>query len=153
MDEQTPNLPVVWQPPRGEKTYTSYTEHKVAVILRSLARGATRTAACGAARISRQTFYEWLKEIPDFKLMVSHAEGLARAVVEDKLWGLIESGDGAAIRFFLQTRYGKDFRRADTIINQKNETHIHNHAEAVKKARERVYARTGRKPGPGNPAA
>lgn len=141
MNEETPNLPIVWQPPAGEKTYHSYTEHTVAVILRSLARGATRTAACGAARISRVTFYAWLKEIPDFKLMVSQAEGLARAVCEDKLWHLIETMDGPSIRFWLQTRHGKDFRKADTIINNRNETHIHNHAEAVKKARERVYAR------------
>lgn len=141
MDEQTPNLPIVWKPADNGKQYTSYNERTVYVLIRSLSRGATRTAACGAARISRQTLHNWMRDIDGFKQMVTEAEGLARAVAEDGLWHLIEVKDGPSIRFWLQTRHGKDFRKADTIINNRNETHIHNHAEAVKKARERVYAR------------
>lgn len=43
-------------------------------ILESLRAGNTRTASAGYGGISKDTFYEWLKEFPDFSDAVKKAE-------------------------------------------------------------------------------
>lgn len=150
-DKNQNNLPVVWVQPT-DKDYQHYNQHTVSMILRSLARGSTIQAACGAARIGKSTYFRWRQDIPDFKELTDNAIAFSRSFVEDQLWKLIELGDGASIRFFLTTRHGKDFQRPpSTIVNQKNMTTInHNYADAMKKARQRAYDRTHRSEAPRN---
>jgi len=79
-------------------------------IITPLAAGCTRSAAFGAAGISRRTFYDWLKGVPSFKQAVVDAEGRARLAIEARLANLAVEGDRFAIMYYLQNRYPEDWK-------------------------------------------
>jgi len=60
--------------------------------------------ACKKVGISRKTFYEWIKEDPEFAAAVEDAKEQAIDFVEGRLFNLIENEDTTATIFFLKTR-------------------------------------------------
>lgn len=58
---------------------TKRTPERVKRILALLKSGNTRTCAANASGISKETFYEWLREFPDFADAVTRAESEAEA--------------------------------------------------------------------------
>lgn len=80
------------------------------VICSALGVGSTRTAAFTSARISRRTFYDWMKDIPEFKEAVEDAEAAARVAIEVRLSDLALSGDRFALMYYLQNRYPDDWK-------------------------------------------
>lgn len=79
-------------------------------ICTPLSAGCTRTAAFGAAKISRNTFYQWMKECPEFKEAIEDAESTARLAVEAALASLAVNGDRFAMMYYLQNRYPEDWQ-------------------------------------------
>ena len=65
------------------------------------------TYACEKAGFSRQTFYRWYKEDPEFKARADDIGELQIDVAEASLLKKIQNGDTAAIIFYLKTK-GKD---------------------------------------------
>jgi len=80
------------------------------VICEALGVGSTRTAAFTSAGISRRTFYDWLKGVPEFKEAVEDAEAAARVAIEVRLSDLALSGDRFALMYYLQNRYPDDWK-------------------------------------------
>jgi hypothetical protein len=128
------------QNPETDRLY-NYTPATLQAVKAVLSTGGTRTAAMQYAGITRETFYRWLKIVPEFKAIVEKAEAECRVYVESALWKNIRAGSGPDIRFYLRSRCSEDWQQVDTVVNQKNITNINNHAESVKKARERVAAK------------
>ena len=65
------------------------------------------TYACEKAGISRQTYYRWYREDPEFKARADDISELQIDVAEASLLKKIQKGDTAAIIFYLKTK-GKD---------------------------------------------
>jgi len=59
---------------------------KLKVILKSLNKGATITAACEGAKIHRKTLWAWRKEDPRIDKLIIDAQEVAIQVVEDALY-------------------------------------------------------------------
>lgn len=62
------------------------------------------TMACENVGVGRSTFYEWLRDDPEFKAEVDDINNRALDFVESKLFGNIENGDVASIIFYLKTK-------------------------------------------------
>lgn len=60
--------------------------------------------ACNSVGISRQTFYEWKRNDPDFAQEVEDVYETAIDFAESKLFKQIESGNTTATIFFLKTK-------------------------------------------------
>lgn len=65
------------------------------------------TYACEKAGISRQTYYRWYREDPEFRARADDISELQIDVAEASLLKKIQKGDTAAIIFYLKTK-GKD---------------------------------------------
>jgi transposase-like protein len=74
------------------------------------------TIACKLVGINRSTFYEWLKNDPEFKTEVEAIEEEALDFVEDALKKKIQQGDTTAIIFYLKCK-GKKRGWNDKDIN------------------------------------
>lgn len=59
---------------------------KLKVILKSLNKGATISAACDGAKIHRKTLWSWRKEDPRIDKLIIDAQEVAIQVVEDALY-------------------------------------------------------------------
>ncbi len=66
-------------------------------------------------RISRDTYYRWLKEDKQSKLRVHETEEQLNGIVEDLLLMKILKGDGAFIRFYLTRRHPKYMLRRSVV--------------------------------------
>jgi hypothetical protein len=95
--------------PRRKK-FLKMTPDVLDSITRSLAGGCTRQAAYGAAKIAKRTFYDWLRDSPEFKQVVEDAENQARLAIEARLARLAVDGDRFAIMYWLQNRYPDDWK-------------------------------------------
>lgn len=62
------------------------------------------SATCSALGISRQTYYRWIKEIPELEEAVTNAQEALIDNVETKLLSLINDGNLQAVLFFLRTK-------------------------------------------------
>jgi ACT domain-containing protein len=95
---------------RKRKTVRPYklTEEIQGLITVALSDGCTRTAAFGSAGISRDTFYKWMKDVPEFMTAVEDAEADARMRIESRLVKLALDGDKFALMYYLQNRYPDD---------------------------------------------
>ena len=60
--------------------------------------------SCKSAGISRTTYYNWLKDDPEFEEAVKYLEEGQKDFVESKLLDLIKEGNATAIIFYLKTR-------------------------------------------------
>ena len=65
------------------------------------------TFACEKVGLSRQTFYRWCRDDPEFKERVDAINELQIDVAEASLLKKIQKGDTTAIMFYLKTK-GKD---------------------------------------------
>ena len=65
------------------------------------------TFACEKVGLSRQTFYRWCRDDPEFKERVDAINELQIDVAEASLLKKIQKGDTTAIIFYLKTK-GKD---------------------------------------------
>lgn len=134
------------QKPETDKIREKFNARRIKCILDVLSNGGTRKDAYEFAGISKNCFYEWLKEIPDFKAQVENAEASSRVFAVNQLWTMVKAFSSPDIKYWLDRRH-PEFKPKPNVVKQENHTHIHHHAEELKKARERVYARTGRRPG------
>ncbi len=80
------------------------------IITNALGAGCTRSAAFGAAHISRNTFYRWMKEVEDFKRACIDAEADARVVIESEVAKRAQDGDRLLLMYWLQNRYPDDWQ-------------------------------------------
>ena len=62
------------------------------------------TDACRKANISRQSFYRWCKEDPDFKDKVDEIEDVALDFAESELHKQIKKGVPSSTIFYLKTK-------------------------------------------------
>lgn len=74
------------------------------VIISSLMDGTTVSGACAGAKISRETFYAWYREDPDFAKKVDEAKESRVQHVEDALYKNAIGGGLTAEIFFLCNR-------------------------------------------------
>lgn len=75
------------------------------------------TPACKAVGISRTTFYQYVKEDPDFAAAVAETENAALDFAETALYKQIKRGVPSATIFYLKTKG----RKRGFIENPKNE--------------------------------
>lgn len=141
------------QRPETDKIRVLYTPKRVDDIVTVLKSGGKRREAYTWARISKSTFHEWMHEIPEFKEAVEAAEAITQVYVITQLWKNIRAGSGTDIRFWLERNVPGWRPAPSTIVKQTNNTTVNSHAEDLKKARQRVNDRTGRRVGPGSAAA
>lgn len=89
---------------------TKRTPETVEKLTQAIRLGATYSLACKYAGISEQTFYEWLKEFPEFSDAITQAEGAAAmkwlAIIEK---AATELPQWAAWK--LERRYPRDYGR------------------------------------------
>jgi len=62
------------------------------------------SGACETCKLSRQTFYRYYNEDPEFADQVDDISEIALDFVEDKLFTLIKDNNPAAIMFFLKCK-------------------------------------------------
>ena len=62
------------------------------------------TTACKKAKVSRQTFYNWIDNDPAFKKEVDDITEIALDFAESKLHELISENNVPAILFYLKTK-------------------------------------------------
>jgi len=62
------------------------------------------TTACKSVNIARSTFYEWLKDDPEFKKAVDDIGDIALDFAESKLHNQISDSNTAATIFYLKTK-------------------------------------------------
>jgi hypothetical protein len=65
------------------------------------------STACISAGINRSTFYEWVKNDPDFAKAVEEVEDFQLDYVEGKLLQNVKSNDTQSIIFYLKCKGGK----------------------------------------------
>lgn len=62
------------------------------------------TSACKAAGVGRVTFYEWLKDDPEFKEAVDSLQDVALDFAESQLFKQIQNGEVSSTIFYLKTK-------------------------------------------------
>ena len=62
------------------------------------------TTACKSVGIGRTTFYDWIKEDPEFKKKVKDINDIALDFAESSLHKQIKDGNTAATIFYLKTK-------------------------------------------------
>jgi len=65
------------------------------------------TPACEAMKISRQTYYNWREDDPEFAKAADDVQEIQGDYVESKLMQLIDAGDTAAIIYYCKTKLKK----------------------------------------------
>lgn len=81
-------------------------EHKKSAIITSIKDGATITAACKAANISRGTLFNWRKVDEEFDGTIEDAKKSRVSMVEDALFVNALKGNAAAMIFYLKNKGG-----------------------------------------------
>ncbi len=81
------------------------TEHHKKALLKALesALGVV-TTACRQTEVGRTTYYQWLKEDPEFAKAVKDVQDIALDFAESQLHKQIKEGSTAATIFFLKTK-------------------------------------------------
>ena len=81
------------------------TEHQKSAIIKALKKSlGVVSSACEDVGVGRTTFYQWLKDDPEFKEEVDNISELAIDFVESKLYERISQGDTTAAIFYLKTK-------------------------------------------------
>jgi predicted DNA-binding transcriptional regulator AlpA len=62
------------------------------------------TQSCDKVGISRETYYKWMKEDPNFAKQIEYVQEIAVDFVESKLFQQIQNGDTTASIFYLKTK-------------------------------------------------
>jgi len=81
------------------------TKKKKAIMIQELTKSLGNiTTACNKTEINRLTYYEWVKNDPKFKAAVEDIPEQRLDYYEKKLDELCESGNPAAVIFYLKTK-------------------------------------------------
>lgn len=89
------------------------TEPRIEAALDGLRHGMTRTAAAGAAKVTRATFYRWLDD-ETFRDEVEKAEAQAEAAYTTVIAGSV-SKNWQAAAWWLERRRHQDYGRRDSV--------------------------------------
>lgn len=81
------------------------TEHHKKALLEALTKSlGIVTTACKQADVGRTTYYQWLREDPEFKKAVADIKEVALDFAESQLHKQIQEGNTTATIFFLKTQ-------------------------------------------------
>lgn len=101
-------------PPKKKFNPTQSTLKKIEIILQSLENGATIKAACEAAELSRDTFYDWKNASPENEARVHAILDNSRVLeAEDCLMEQVRKGNPTCLIFFLCNRAPLRWKRMD----------------------------------------
>ena len=97
---------------------SDYTPRIVESLLRYVAAGLPIERASAAARIGKESYYNWRKKYPDFVEAVAHAESqyanLCHITINEQILG----GDGNLALKTLQSRFSKDYSTSKKVEMQ-----------------------------------
>lgn len=74
------------------------------------------TSACKASGVTRERYYEWLKNDPKFAKAVSEVAEIGKDFVESQMLKGIKDGNSTLMIFFAKTKM-KDRGYVETVIN------------------------------------
>lgn len=94
---------------------TPATEKK---ILKALKDGNVRSTAAALAGISKETFYNWLAEFPDFSDAIKKAEAEAESVRVARIRKAGDEGTWQADAWWLERRRHEAWGRKDLLANK-----------------------------------
>jgi hypothetical protein len=97
---------------------SDYTPRTVESLLRFIAAGLPIERASAAARITKETLYQWKKLFPDFSDAIAHAESQYANLCHITINERIISGDGHLALKTLQSRFSKDYSTSKKIEMQ-----------------------------------
>ena len=81
------------------------TEHHKKALLEALTKSlGIVTTACKQADVGRTTYYQWLREDPDFKRAVNDVKEIALDFAESQLHKQIQEGNTTATIFYMKTQ-------------------------------------------------
>lgn len=101
---KNPDIGSLPNTPQSPNSNLDKISDKKRAVIQSLANSATISAACAAAGITREAYYQWLAKDKDF---IKRVESLRRRqiqVVEDVLYDKCLEGNITAIFFYLCNR-------------------------------------------------
>ena len=82
-----------------------HTEHNKKVFLESLEKAlGVVTTACKTTGVGRTTYYDWLRDDPEFKKQVDDIQNVALDMAESQLHKQILDGNTSATIFYLKTK-------------------------------------------------
>lgn len=73
-------------------------------------------ATCKKIEIAESTYYEWMKNDPEFASAFFAVKQKRKAYVEDKLFKLIQEGDGPSVRYWLDRQHEEYKPKSETTI-------------------------------------
>lgn len=94
---------------------TTWTPELWEQILSVLRVGNSRTMARKYVGVPEATFYDWLKNRPELKEDLEQAEAHAVIRVQTRLQAMINNGDSASMRWFLERRDRDTFGDVSTV--------------------------------------
>ena len=103
------------------------TEQRQGIFLEALKKNLfVVTAACEQTGIGRTTYYDWMREDPEFRKKVEEVGEIQIDFVETQLLKKIKEGDGQSIIFYLKTKGRKKgyVENVDVTTNGKDITEI-----------------------------
>jgi transposase-like protein len=109
--------------PLKEEALTEEQSIRSNAVLASLRKGATVSAACEAADVSRSQWYEWLKKYPNLRRQALENETAAVAIVEDVLFAgalmaLSDPRYQTSVIFFLKSRKRKVYGDRVSVVDE-----------------------------------
>jgi hypothetical protein len=94
---------------------TTWTPELWEQILSVLRAGNSRTMARRYVFVPEATFYQWLKNRPELKEDLEQAEAHAVIRVQTRLQAMMNAGDSASMRWFIERRDRETFGDQSTI--------------------------------------
>lgn len=90
---------------------------KVTDLLHALTNGFNITQACQYAKISRETYYDWLERVPGFKDQVEEAKDALGRKAKTVVAGALNADDVGTAKWYLERR-DPDFKaKAEMDVN------------------------------------
>ncbi|NDC96438.1 hypothetical protein EBZ38_17225 [bacterium] len=106
---------------------TKYKPEYCSRLIELCAQGLSRRALCAEIGISTETFYDWVKKIPEFSDAYRKGEAAASHFYESKMLegglGRIKGFNVMALTFLMKNRYPKEFRDKQDVELSGNESH------------------------------
>lgn len=130
---------------------TKYKSEYCSRLIELCSQGLSRRALCAEIGICTDTFYEWVKTIPEFSVAYKKGEAAAAHFYESKMLegglGKIKGFNVMALTFLMKNRYPKEFRdkqdvelsgneQAPVVIQTSHEAKALTDAELKKRLRE-----------------
>lgn len=103
------------QPESGVDPY-KYDEKVVARLVEAFNNSYNVTEACQYAQISRETYYRWLKEIPEFEPIIEEAKAMPLRKAKETITSAIVQGDVNTAKWYVERR-DPDFKPKAEVDN------------------------------------